>query len=358
MKSEKVKKALTNTTARKISRAIFGLLIFAALSPAFAQEKSKVKPAIAPVPITQKVKVKVKQKSRPVTVGAMETFAEKSIRVDAKVNISLCVAEGRLKITGWERNEIRAFVGSNGGSDVGFKVLQKNKQNNAVWVMVVNSDAPSEGRNREACLSGDEIELDVPRGATVNVKGRSSETTIEMVRKVDVKNVGGDISLNNIEQGINAATYEGDVTVENSGGAIALETANGNIVALDVAPSEIGDIFKAKTISGAVTLQNIEHRQTEISSNSGSIKFIGEFQIGGQYNFSTQNGSIQLAIPEKSSCKISASYGYGKFSSDIKLNIITINNSSRAQSIVASLGSSDANVNLTTYSGAIRIRKQ
>lgn len=349
-----MKKTLTDTTVRKISRAIFGLMIFAALSPVFAQkeETNVVKPEVVVTPLKQKIR----QRNRPVTVGALETFAEKSIRVDAKVNISLCVAEGRLKVTGWERSEIRAFVGGSG--DVGFKVLQKNKQNNAVWVMVVNSGAPGGGRNREECLSGEEIELDVPRGATVNVKGRSSETTIEMVRKADVRNVGGDISLNNIEQGINAATYEGDVTVENSGGAIALETANGNIVALDVAPSEIGDIFKAKTISGAITLQNIEHRQTEISSNSGSIKFTGEFQTGGQYNFGTQNGTIQLAIPEKSSCKISASYGYGKFSSDIKLNIITINNSSKAQSIAASLGNGDANVNLTTYSGAIRIKKQ
>ena len=80
--------------------------------------------------------------------------AEKSIVVDAKVNISLCVSQGKLKINGWNRSEIRAYVG---GSEVGFKVLQKSKQNNnAVWVMVVGFDtAKKQTVNGDECLSGD-----------------------------------------------------------------------------------------------------------------------------------------------------------------------------------------------------------
>ncbi len=344
----------TNTITRKISLPALALLFFAAFSFVSAQT-IEVEPKIVIAPLKQKTKVK--QKSVRTSIGG-ETSAEKSIAVDPKVNVSLCIAEGNLKITGWERSEIRAFVA--GGSEVGFKVQQKNKQNDrAVWVMVTGSD-PIKNKtvNSEECLSGEEIELDVPRGAAVNVKSRTSETTIEAVRKAVVKNIGGDISLNNIEQGIDAATYEGDVTVENSSGAITLESANGNIVAFDVAPSEIGDILKAKTNSGAITLQRIEHRQTEINSNSGSIKFVGEFQNGGQYNFGTQVGTISLAIPEKSSCKINALYGYGKFNSEFKLEIITEDDTSKAQRLVAAIGSGDANVNLTTYSGAIRIRKQ
>jgi DUF4097 and DUF4098 domain-containing protein YvlB len=175
---------------------------------------------------------------------------------------------------------------------------------------------------------------------------------------VDVRNLGGDIFLNNIEQGINAVTYQGDVMVENSGGAITLDTANGNIVAFDIAPSEIGDIFKAKSNSGAITLQQIEHRQNEVSSISGSIKFIGALQSGAQYNLHTQNGAITLLIPEKSSCRINASYGFGAFNSDIPLQNVIKSKSTRTQSLTASIGNSDANVNLTTSSGAIRIRKQ
>ncbi len=338
-----MKEIIINIFVRKISLTAAVLFVCAAFS--FAQT----------VRVESKVEI---SKIKPVleTISDDGTFAEKSIAVDAKVNISLCVNDGKLKITGWDRSEIRAFV--NNGSKVSFKVQQKNRQTNApVWIMVTgfNADNPME-RSPEECLSGDEIELDVPRGAVVNVKGRASETKIEAVRKVDVKNVGGSIFLKNIEHGINAVTYQGDVMVENSGGAIALETTNGSVVAFDVAPSEIGDIFKAKTISGTIILERIEHRQTEIGSHSGSIKYTGEFQTGGQYSFSTTNGIITLAIPEKSSCKINALYGFGKFSSELKYDVVTEDKNSKTQRLIASMGSGDATINVTTYSGAIRIK--
>ena len=297
-----------------------------------------------------------KPKKQILNEGA--TAAEKSVGTDAKVNISLCVTEGKVNIHGWDRSEIRAYV-SNGGSQVGFKILQKSKQTEKpVWVMVVGFD-PSKTNEAEVeeCLSGDEIELDVPRGATVNIKSRVSETRIESVQKARVENIGGDIFLNDIAQGIEAATYEGDVTISKSSGAMSLSSASGNIVAFDASSSEIGDVFKAKTINGAITLQEIEHRQIEVGSNSGSIKFTGEFLGGGQYNFGTANGAIMLIIPEKSSCKVTAFFGFGQFASEIPMQNIKKSPASGAQNLTGQMGAGEANLNLKTYSGRIFIRK-
>src|SRR4028119_1184702 len=44
---------------------------------------------------------------RPKPLLTEREDSEKSIAVDAKVNISLCVLEGNLKVNGWDRNEIR-----------------------------------------------------------------------------------------------------------------------------------------------------------------------------------------------------------------------------------------------------------
>ena len=350
-KSERAKMTLVNAVVRKISLAVFAVFICAPFS-AVSSQTAKVESKFVAAPFKQNFIQRHKK-----AIDESESAAEKSIAVDAKVNINLCVIEGSLKITGWERSEIRVFV-VNGG-DVSFNVREKNTQNKAVLLTIKNSGAAGNSQtNSRGCLSGERLELDVPRGATVNVESETSETTIEAVRKVVVKNVGGDISLYDIEQGIHAVTYEGDVMVENSGGAVTLESGNGSILALDVAPKEIGDIFKAKTSSGAITLQNIGHRQTEINSNSGSIKYTGSFRSGGQYNFGTQNGTISLAIPEKSSFKVTALYGLGRFNSELKHYIIAQNNTSKTQSISATFGSGDANVDLRTYSGAIRIKKQ
>lgn len=339
---------MIKTLSRKLNITVFIGFFCLSIIPTFAQV----------VKVTPKVAVTLdKSKNKTVIVGSNDETAEKSIAVDVKVNVSICVSQGKLKINGWERNEIRAFVG--GGSAVGFKVQQVSKQNNQpVWVMVVGFDTAKKTAGGNECLTGADIEIDVPRNAVVNVKNSESETTIESVGKVRVENVGGGIFLNDIANGVDATTYEGDVTVAKSSGAITLSSTTGNIIAFDIAPSEIGDIFKARTNSGAITLQNIEHRQLEINSNSGSMKFTGEFQNGGQYKFGTQNGSISLAIPETSSCKILASYGYGAFNSELPLQNVLKSPASKTQSLTASMGAGEATLNLTTYSGAIRIRKK
>ena len=322
----------------------FALLVSIGASFSLAQTPPKPEPP------------KTKPKVVRTIQNESDTPAEKSITVDASVNISLCVSEGKIKINGWERNEIRAFV--NHGSQVGFTVLQK-KNSKPVWIKVLGFEpTTNKEANADECLAGDEIEIDVPRNATVNVKGQASETMIDSVGKVSVENIGGDVFLNNIERGIEARTYEGDVTVENSSGAMSLFSTTGNIIAFDVSPSEIGDIFKAKTSNGAITLKNVGQRQLEVGSNSGSITFNGEFLNGGQYNFGTSNGAIVLIIPQNSSCQISASYGYGAFASELPLKNIEKNTPSKTQTLSAQMGDGDASLKLTTVSGAIRIRKQ
>jgi hypothetical protein len=283
--------------------------------------------------------------------------AEKTLAVDSKVNVKLCVSAGRVKVTGWERDEVRAFVSE--GSQVGFVTVQKNRETEKpVWIKVLGYDPTKRNIGRpDECLSGDEIELDVPRNAVVDIDSRESEAIIESVGKVRVKNISGDIFLHDITQGIEATAYEGNVMVERSSGAMSLSTTAGNIVALDVSPSEIGDIFKAKTNSGAIALQAVNHRQLDIGSISGTLRFSGEFLNGGQYSFRTQNGSITLLIPTQTSSRVNATYGLGTFNSEIPLQDVVKPTGTRVQNLSGVLGKGESTVNLTTSSGTIDIKK-
>ena len=280
---------------------------------------------------------------------------EKSLAVDAKVNISLCVLEGNVKVNGWERSEVRLFV--KGGNPVNFKVRETGRQSGKpVWITVLSLDGASEKSSE--CFFGDEIEIDVPRGASVHLKGQETKTSVDSVRKASIENIGGDISLRNISEGVNASTYEGNVSVENSGGAFALTSLNGNIIAFELNPSEIGDTFKAKTSNGTIVLQNLEHRQIEVNSISGAISFNGTFSSGGSYTFNTSNGAIMVAVPPETSCKLTASFGFGGFNSELPYKIITENVTSRIKNVVATMGDGDATLNLTTSSGVIRLKKK
>lgn len=338
---------------------ISALLILAA-SFAVPAQITTVPPTSKPLPKPAPgVKAPVTKTIPAPTAASFERETnEKFIKVNPKVSLSLCVLEGNVKINGWDRDEIRVFIKD--GSKIGFKILESNPQTkNPTWLMLLGFEPQERATSvGNECVYGEEIEIDAPRGTAVNLKGQETRTAIDSVRKVSVKNVGGNITLRNISEGIEALTYEGDVSVENSSGAITLDSANGNIIAFEVAPSEIGDIFKAKSNNGKIVLQNLSHRQLEIYSISGAINFNGAFASGGLYNFGTTNGSILLSIPKETSCKVVASYGFGGFSSELPITKITENNTPRAQKIVGTMGSGEATLNLTTSSGAIRIRSK
>lgn len=281
---------------------------------------------------------------------------EKAIVVDPKINVSLCVQGGNVKINGWDRNEVRIFV--NEGSPVGFKVRQKSRQTEKpVWIMVVAFDKKN-AEITDECISGSEIEIDAPRTAVFDIKSQESRAVIDSIGKVTIKNNEGDVVLNNISDGITAVVYEGDVIVEKSSGAMNLQSIIGNISVSGASPSEIGDVFKAKTNNGAISLNSIEHRQMEVNTGSGSIKYDGEILNNGQYSFGTQTGSIVMFLPVVSSCKISAVYGYGTFNSELPMKKVEKNPSTATKSLTAIMGEGGAALNFTTYNGSINIRKK
>ncbi len=325
-------------------------------TPTIVTPKVKVTSPTVVTPMPRPLPTPPPRDTKRVVVNESETPAEKLIMTESKVSINLCILEGNVRINGWDRDEIRAYVER--GSQVGFKIVQTGaKTKKPVWVNVLGFDPQKNKEVKpEECLSGSEIELDVPRNATIKLKSGESEIRIESVARVWVANLGGGIFLNDISNGIEATTYRGDLMVEKSSGQMVLTNTDGNIIALDVEPSEIGDFFKAKTGSGRITLQGIGHRMIETNSISGSTSFTGELLSGGQYGFSTENGSIVMTVPPESSCRINASFGFGAFASEIPLQ----NTVKKEQSLSAQLGSAEANcaLNLRTGSGVIRIRKQ
>jgi hypothetical protein len=344
-----------------IKRTYRGLLIAAIILPASISAIAQIvpqapKPGHQPLPTPPpRTRVEPRVPRPPVMMG--ET-SERSIKVDPSVNVWLpCVSRGSIKVTGWNRNEVRVFV--EGGNKFNFVVQEKSpRSGEPVWIKVsgiqenVRHGPPSE------CIWGADIEIDVPTNASVNIKGNEITARIDSVKKAEVKVVGGNLSLRNVANGIGANTGQGDISVEASNGSISLESTTGNILVFDAGPSEIGDMFRAKTNGGAISIQGLDHRQLDVSSISGSVSFSGNIRTGGTYNLRTLRGSIRMTIPEKSAAKISATYGYGSFRSEIPIKIITENVSEGpVKSVVGTFGG-DAIIRLASNNGSIVITKK
>jgi translation initiation factor IF-1 len=315
------------------------------------------KPLVAPECV-RIVKVKSKPKPRKRARDprgasnwkpAVKDF-EKSIAVYEKVIISFCVANASVKVNGWNRSEVRAFV--KGREEISFNVRKKNPKNGKPYYVELLG---SEEFNN--CISGDSVELDIPHNAEVRLKSRSGETSavVDSVRKANVRINSGDIVISNVKDGVEAATNVGGISTRNCGGKIKLSTTAGNIVAFQTSGSENGDQFTANTHSGSITLQSIEQQEVEISSISGYINYFGTMQEYGKYLLKTTSGIVTLAIPGSSTFKLKAAYG-GSFSSEIPLANIEKNATSSIAYLSGIIGKpTGTTVQLISYSGAIRI---
>lgn len=343
------------------SLIVFAILVItmAATNALFAQSEPKnipaplAKPAVADVPPPPRA---WRDRSR-----SGDETSERSIKVAARVNVILCVSQGNIKVNGWNRNEVRIFVSN--GSKFGVRVQYKNPKSGDPESISILSVPDGKNKNKyessSECINGDEIEIDAPREAVLNLKGQEITTSVDGIRKASIWHAGGDISVTNVSEGVNALTYNGDLTVEQSEGAVTLETTRGNIVVFDVGPNEISDIFKAKTSSGAISVQKLGHRQVEVSSISGTVLYNGELHNGGLYGFRNSNGTIRLVIPADTSCDVYASYG-GAFSSDLPLKILTEDvRPGFIKSVAATIGKTRyATLKITTNNGSISIKKQ
>ncbi len=281
---------------------------------------------------------------------------ERSIAVDPNVSIKMpCVSGGNVAVNGWSRNEVRVLVEQ--GSPFEIKVQQRSENGSPVWILIGSAENASGPDAR--CLRG-RIDIDAPFGSFFDLTGRRAATVVESVKKAKVTNLEGNITMRNIKGGLVAATYQGDISVENSSGEIALESSTGNVFAFQVQPGEPGDLFRAKTTNGTISLQNVEHRQIDAGSISGSVLFDGRLLSGGLYRFKTSNGALRLTLPADSSGRIIATYGFGSFNSQIPVKTVTENITDAAKIVQGEIGSGDSTVtvNLSTTTGNIMITKK
>lgn len=340
----------------RFSALLVSIIFLWTLAPALAQ--SVPPPAPSPIPPAPAARNHPSPRAeRPPAFPA--AVSERSIKVHPNVNVSIpCVSRGTVKVNGWNRSEVRVYVDR--GNKFSFTVQEKSSSTGEpVWIKIAGADPRSRYGPSSECLWGEDIEIDVPVNATVSLKGHEITARIDSIRKVEIKTIGGNISLRNITGGVSAAAGQGDISVESSEGAIMLESTTGNILVFEVGPGEIGDVFKARTNSGAISLQGLDHRQVEVNSISGSVSYSGNIRSGGSYSLRTSRGSIRMSIPAASSSQISATYGHGNFLTDIPIKIVTENVSEGPiMSVVGSFGrGGDAMIKLISNSGSIAIRK-
>lgn len=301
---------------------------------------------------------------KPQTAKKIETIAdspqlrqtEKSLETAAKPRISLCAAAQNISVRGWQRAEVRALVENR---RVNFKIMERDADNKPAWIILQNAEAPTANRQFDECLRGESIEIEVPAGANVTVKSRDADVLIDGIAKVTIKNVNGDVTVRNVAEEIAVSNYSGNVAAEDSSGRIALASFDGNVAAFRLKPNEIGDQLSLSSAGGSVVLRDVQHKNIEAKSLSGEIAVLSRLQRGGNYEFSTQSGSVVLQLPADFGFQIKATMtAGGNFQTDFPVKPAAQTFAGQARTMTCTNGAADTTINLLTFNGFLRVKKK
>ena len=237
---------------------------------------------------------------------------------------------------------------------------------------VSNSAPPKElslGMNGEPgpskrCLPFGNLELEVPREATVNVQGGDSEINASGVARVSINTHGGAVTVEGVTGAVDVNTLGGEITVVNSQGAIKVHSVGGDIEVHDVRPRAPEDVCEVGNVGGDITLAQISHHQVKINTVGGDVNFNSALARGGRYNFQTISGDLSLTLPPDSSFRLSATL-QGEVASDFPLKysssqVEETDSTSRhvPQRIEGTYGTGDALITLSSFNGSIQLRKR
>lgn len=271
-------------------------------------------------------------------VGLQQT-TDTTFAVPASARLSLSNHAGTIRVTSWDRNEMRVRA-QHGSRDV-------------IEVDVRGAVVRVKAERRYGMPAFVEYDITVPRAMAVDLDGVETDITVE--------GVGGDIS---------AGSVEGDITVRGAGGAVKIHSVDGDLVIQggrgrisaegvdgSVQISGARGEITVETVDGDVTLENIESASVDVGTVDGTIMYSGTIQDGGRYRMTSHDGDIVVVAPPGLNATISVATFEGSFEADPAFRV-QLTSARPGRRFSFTLGTGSARMELETFEGEIRLRSR
>ena len=229
---------------------------------------------------------------------------EKSIATLPTVAVSLCVDSGDVTVRGWDKNEVLARSSEVGRIEL--KSALGSQPGGAAKVLVWLVDKEMGVEDKSGCDAFGDVELMVPRGASVYLQTGDGSIQVGDVASVFARSETGDISIKKTTGSVEAVSFSGEISVENATGRMSLKSVSGIINAANLRANDQYDCFEASTISGDIQLNELAHQQVSVKTANGKIDFSGPLARQGQYTFNTTSSDVTLSLPANASFRLNA----------------------------------------------------
>lgn len=289
------------------------------MSPKCAFAKSQAWPAVLAVAVV-------------LCAGALPAFCEaiqKSFATIANPALVLHSHNGTVSITGWDQNQVT--IEGDRASDAMDVLIEGNAEKVTIKT-----------HPKHPNLSRDEARVDltihVPRQALVRVESEQ-----------------GDIAVENVEGGVTVEGVTNSVTLSRIRGHITARTVDGPIV---IRASE--GVVHADSISGDLEFLQVNGSQLTGTTNSGRIRYQGDFGLGGTYKLYSYNSSIDVQASPRASFDVDARSIQGTIENRISLpspppGASSLRARRTGRSVQGRVNTGKSIVQITSYSGTIRL---
>jgi DUF4097 and DUF4098 domain-containing protein YvlB len=185
-----------------------------------------------------------------------------------------------------------------------------------------------------------DYDVTVPAGISVNVSTTSAPITADGI---------------NSEIGLSSET--GQITIHNIAKShVHVRSMTAPVSLRDVTMSHV-DI---QSTSGTVQLKNVNGQRISVGTTSGNIDYQGDCSGGGDYILTTHNGAIDVTLPATASVDLTARSTTGAVENDFPLQQKPHNSfvPQQGRSFAGTSNSGSSSVELQSFSGKIRVKKQ
>jgi len=257
--------------------------------------------------------------------------AEKHFPVQSKPKITVRNSNGRIQVKAWTRNEVLvAWTSASGKSTV-----ETEEAGNRVEVSTRTID---DGVSADE--SKTDFEITVPVESELNVRTDSGNVTVESVH--------GDMTFDTVGANLQLSDVDGYMVVKTIDGSLICTRCSGKL--------------EANSISGNVQMIQPTLDSVRVQTSSGNIFFDGSFLSRGIYIMKNFSGTIEVHFASSDSFDVNATSLKGNVVNQASFKPDAHGSphpaSKWGQSLFGTMNEGHAKVELSSFSGTIKILKR
>ncbi|HZU43555.1 MAG TPA: DUF4097 family beta strand repeat-containing protein [Terriglobales bacterium] len=175
---------------------------------------------------------------------------------------------------------------------------------------------------------------------------------------VNVRTATGSLSAQGLQGDVVLVGDAGPVDARNlSNASVHIKTLNGPIALANISNGQLD----VTSIGGDVNMNSVTGSRVNVNTASGKIVYVGDFAGDGTYTLSNHSGDIDVTIPQNASVDITARSVTGSVQNDFPLAQKTHSSfasTTQGRSFAGTSNTAGSSVQLRSFSGKIRLKKQ